>query len=182
MHVIRDARYFWFGDALCFASIIYLAVERLSQILLDRILTTTYTVIVVLSRRAGLVIERQLMWRQRITLQYHSDHLAFFRHTLGTRLGSKYTSHIGTTLRSRDQQIQQARIINLFKGGFGRKGSDLGENFGKFACLFRQTLHLVLLYIDFEVSQLWQKPSDQAGIFSVSYRIALFPNPAGTTT
>ena len=40
-------------------------------------------------------------------------------------------------LSSRDQQIQQAWIINLFKRGFSRKRRDCGENFGKFACLFR---------------------------------------------
>ena len=59
---------------------------------------------------------------------------------------------------------------------------DWGENFEKFSCLFIQTLQLFLFYIDLEVSQLWQSPSDQAGFFSVLYRITPFPHPAGTTT
>ena len=87
------------------------------------------------------------------------------------------TSHIGITFAVRWLIKKQARSINL-----RRKRRDWGENFGKSACLFRQTLYLVLFYIDLEVSQLWQSPSDQTGIFSVSYRKALFPHPAGTTT
>ena len=58
---------------------------------------------------------------RKYTVCPRSGHLAFFRHKLGTRLGSKYKP-----LRSRDQQIQQAQIINLFKMGFEEKREGLG--------------------------------------------------------
>ena len=77
------------------------------------------------------------------------------------------------------------QILNLFKRGLSRKRRDLGENFGKCACLlFRQTLHLVLYNIDIEALQLWQSPAYLSGIFSVWYTICLvlFPYPAGTAT
>ena len=54
-----------------------------------------------------------------VTESTHSDHLAFFRRTLGTRLESKYKPYWNLPhLRSGDQQIQQAQIIKLSKRGF----------------------------------------------------------------
>ena len=103
-----------------------------------------------------------------VTLMHHSDHLAFFRRTLGTRLGSKYKSYWNYIC---GHVINKYSRRAAFKMGFDEKKEGLGW---KFAYLVRQTLHLVLFYIDLEVSQLLQSPSDQAGIFSVSYRIALF--------
>ena len=97
-----------------------------------------------------------------------ANHLAFFRRTLGTRLGS--TSHIRTTFRvTWSTNTAGANPKFVQKGVWG--GKVRGENFGKFACLFRQTLHLVLYNIDLEVSQLLQSPAYLAGNFSVSYSI-----------
>ena len=52
-----------------------------------------------------------------------------------------------------------------------RKRRDWSEFFGKCACLFRQALYLVLFYIDLEVPQLWQSPSDYKLEFFSLYHI-----------
>ena len=91
------------------------------------------------------------------------------------------SSHIGTTFAVTWSKIQQARIINLYKRGVEEKKS-LEWNFWKICMSIQTTMHLVLFYIDSEVSQLWPSPSDQAGIFSMSFRIALFPHHAGSRT
>ena len=44
--------------------------------------------------------------------------------------------------------------MNLFKREFEEKKEGLGLKFRKFACLFRQMLHLVLFHIDLEMSKL----------------------------
>ena len=72
---------------------------------------------------------------------------------------------------SRDQQILQAWVINLFKERFKEEKKGLRQNVGNFACLFRQTLQLVLYNIDLEMSQLYQSPVFLPVIFSVSYSI-----------
>ena len=44
----------------------------------------------VLPRQVSLNVLRILRVADRLDVSIHSDHLAFFRRTLGTRLGSKY--------------------------------------------------------------------------------------------
>ena len=54
-------------------------------------------------------------------------------------------------LRSRDQQILQARIINLLKTGFEKEKGGIEVKIGEYLHVYSD---LVLLYIDLEVSQL----------------------------
>ena len=56
-----------------------------------------------------------------------------------------------THLRSRDQQILQARIINLLKTGFEKEKGGIEVKIGEYLHVYSD---LVLLYIDLEVSQL----------------------------
>ena len=62
-----------------------------------------------------------------ITSTCHSDHPAFFRRTLGTRLGSKYKPYWNYICG----HMRGSWICS--KGGLRRKRRDWGEHFGKFA-------------------------------------------------
>ena len=83
--------------------------------------------------------------------QLQSDHLATFRRAQWKWL---CTRQIGTTFWvTWTTNTYGARI--LFKRAERKKWRGRGENFGKIACSFRQTLHLVVHNIKLEMPQVY---------------------------